>query len=62
MRIATAQFTCVPADVSANVKQMAALIAEARTQDAELITTYRKQHLFEHEAGCIRSRAARWTV
>ncbi|MFI5801408.1 carbon-nitrogen hydrolase family protein [Streptomyces sp. NPDC051561] len=37
MKIATAQFTCVPADVSANVEQMAALIAEARTQGAELV-------------------------
>ncbi|MFB6679188.1 hypothetical protein [Streptomyces sp. NPDC056390] len=32
MKIATAQFTCVPADVSANVRQMAALIDEARVQ------------------------------
>ncbi|MDH2388726.1 carbon-nitrogen hydrolase family protein [Streptomyces sp. HNM0663] len=37
MKIATVQFTCVPADVSANVKQMVALIAEARVQGAELV-------------------------
>ncbi|MET7915370.1 carbon-nitrogen hydrolase family protein [Streptomyces avermitilis] len=37
MKIATTQFTCVPADISANVRQMAALAAEARAQDAELV-------------------------
>ncbi|MFJ7199476.1 MULTISPECIES: carbon-nitrogen hydrolase family protein [unclassified Streptomyces] len=37
MRIAAAQFTCVPADVSANVEQMTALIAEARMQGAEVV-------------------------
>ncbi|MFH9403928.1 carbon-nitrogen hydrolase family protein [Streptomyces sp. NPDC017638] len=37
MKIATAQFTCVPADMSANVEHMTALIAEARTQGAELV-------------------------
>ncbi|MFI8998457.1 nitrilase-related carbon-nitrogen hydrolase [Streptomyces sp. NPDC053542] len=99
MKIATAQCTCVPAAVSANVEHMAALIAEARMREAEsvvfpepaltgyelaavlraggvagvvncaaatdedrpaietpvfgadgeMITTYRKQYLFEHE-------------
>ncbi|MFC9617920.1 carbon-nitrogen hydrolase family protein [Streptomyces sp. NPDC056938] len=37
MKIATAQFTCVPADISANVQQMAALTGEARVQGAELV-------------------------
>ncbi|MGX1668627.1 carbon-nitrogen hydrolase family protein [Streptomyces sp. NPDC055400] len=37
MKIATAQFTCVPADISANVQQMAALADEARAQGAELV-------------------------
>ncbi|WP_030410493.1 carbon-nitrogen hydrolase family protein [Streptomyces sp. NRRL S-1448] len=37
MKIATAQFTCVPADISANVRQMASLTDEARGQGAELV-------------------------
>ncbi|MGW2620320.1 carbon-nitrogen hydrolase family protein [Streptomyces sp. NPDC001500] len=37
MKIATAQFTCVPVDVSANVRQMAALADEARVLGAELV-------------------------
>ncbi|MGW1894716.1 carbon-nitrogen hydrolase family protein [Streptomyces sp. NPDC002004] len=37
MKIATAQFTCVPADIPANVQQMAALADEARGQGAELV-------------------------
>ncbi|MEW1721283.1 hypothetical protein [Streptomyces sp. NPDC093109] len=37
MRIATAQFACVPADVTANVRRMAALAGE-------LVTTYRKHN------------------
>ncbi|WP_030797133.1 carbon-nitrogen hydrolase family protein [Streptomyces sp. NRRL S-337] len=37
MKIATAQFTCVPADISANVQQMASLADEARVQGAELV-------------------------
>lgn len=37
MKIATVQFTCSPADVSANVQLMAALADEARGQGAELV-------------------------
>ncbi|MEU0837742.1 carbon-nitrogen hydrolase family protein [Streptomyces sp. NPDC005969] len=37
MKIAAGQFTCVPADVAANVRQMAALAGQARAQDAELV-------------------------
>ncbi|MFF1546455.1 carbon-nitrogen hydrolase family protein [Streptomyces sp. NPDC058291] len=37
MKIAAAQFTCVPADVPANVRQMAALADEARVRGAELV-------------------------
>ncbi|MEU9497240.1 carbon-nitrogen hydrolase family protein [Streptomyces sp. NPDC048196] len=37
MKIATVQFTCVPADISANVQQMASLADEARVQGAELV-------------------------
>ncbi|MFD7709320.1 carbon-nitrogen hydrolase family protein [Streptomyces sp. NPDC059786] len=37
MKIAAGQFTCVPADVSANVRRMTALAAEARARDAELV-------------------------
>ncbi|MFB6856416.1 carbon-nitrogen hydrolase family protein [Streptomyces sp. NPDC056121] len=37
MKIATAQFTCVAADIAANVRQMAALVDEARVQGAELV-------------------------
>lgn len=37
MKIATAQFTCVPADIPANVRQMAALTDEARVLGAELV-------------------------
>ncbi|MET7802292.1 carbon-nitrogen hydrolase family protein [Streptomyces decoyicus] len=37
MKIATAQFTCSPADISANVQLMAALTDEARVQGAELV-------------------------
>ena len=37
MKIAAGQFTCVPADVAANIRQMAVLAGEARAQDAELV-------------------------
>ncbi|MEU9991176.1 carbon-nitrogen hydrolase family protein [Streptomyces sp. NPDC048045] len=37
MKIATAQFTCVPADIPANVRQMTALADEARELGAELV-------------------------
>ncbi|WP_190012969.1 carbon-nitrogen hydrolase family protein [Streptomyces lucensis] len=37
MKIATAQLTCVPADIPANVRRMAALAREARAQGAELV-------------------------
>lgn len=37
MKIATAQFTCVPADISANARQMVALTDEARVLGAELV-------------------------
>ncbi|OEJ56260.1 hydrolase [Streptomyces agglomeratus] len=37
MKIATAQFTCAPVDISANVRQMADLAAAARGQGAELV-------------------------
>ncbi|MFI9781799.1 carbon-nitrogen hydrolase family protein [Streptomyces sp. NPDC051956] len=37
MKIATAQFTCSPAEISANVQLMAALADEARLQGAELV-------------------------
>ncbi|WP_416485592.1 carbon-nitrogen hydrolase family protein [Streptomyces sp. CL12] len=90
MKIAAGQFTCVPADAAANVRQMTVLADQARAQggtpedprldairkcgiatvvncvvatvgprpaigtlvfgaDGELLTVYRKQHLFEHE-------------
>ncbi|MFB7852290.1 carbon-nitrogen hydrolase family protein [Streptomyces sp. NPDC056053] len=59
MRIATAQFTCVPADVAANVKQMAALIAEARTQDAELVV-FPELALTGYELEAVRARRDLW--
>ncbi|MFG2525756.1 carbon-nitrogen hydrolase family protein [Streptomyces sp. NPDC048527] len=37
MKIATVQFTCVPADISANARQMVALTDEARVLGAELV-------------------------
>ncbi|KMO93671.1 carbon-nitrogen hydrolase family protein [Streptomyces roseus] len=37
MKIAAAQLTCVPADLSANTERSAALAAEARAQGAELV-------------------------
>ncbi|MET7698486.1 carbon-nitrogen hydrolase family protein [Streptomyces sp. NPDC005485] len=37
MRIATTQFTCAPADIGANARQMAALAAEAGAQGAEMV-------------------------
>ncbi|MFD3652172.1 carbon-nitrogen hydrolase family protein [Streptomyces sp. NPDC058620] len=37
MKIATAQFTCVPGDIRANVRQMTDLAGEARAQDAQLV-------------------------
>ncbi|GAA4581652.1 carbon-nitrogen hydrolase family protein [Planotetraspora phitsanulokensis] len=37
MKIAAAQFTCAPADMSANVRHMTALAADARAQRAELV-------------------------
>ncbi|MCF3118982.1 carbon-nitrogen hydrolase family protein [Streptomyces arenae] len=37
MKIAAGQFTCVPADVAANVRQMAVLAGKAREQGAELV-------------------------
>ncbi|QJS99827.1 carbon-nitrogen hydrolase family protein [Streptomyces asoensis] len=37
MKIATAQFTCVPADIPANVQQMTSLATGAREQEAELL-------------------------
>ncbi|MFH8738311.1 MULTISPECIES: carbon-nitrogen hydrolase family protein [unclassified Streptomyces] len=37
MKIAAGQFTCVPADVAANVRQMTVLAGKARAQDAELV-------------------------
>ncbi|MEU1365171.1 carbon-nitrogen hydrolase family protein [Streptomyces sp. NPDC005803] len=37
MKIATAQFSCVPADISANVRQMVALTDTARVRGAELV-------------------------
>lgn len=37
MKIAAAQLTCVPADVTANTAQAAALADEARSQGAELV-------------------------
>lgn len=37
MKIATAQLTCVPADIPANVRQMVALAGEARRHGAELV-------------------------
>ncbi|GJF26505.1 carbon-nitrogen hydrolase family protein [Streptomyces sp. HO565] len=37
MKIAAGQFTCVPADVAANVQQMTALAGQARAQGAELV-------------------------
>ncbi|MYT21783.1 carbon-nitrogen hydrolase family protein [Streptomyces sp. SID7760] len=37
MKIAAAQLTCVPADLSANTERSAALGAEARAQGAELV-------------------------
>ncbi|MEU6818581.1 carbon-nitrogen hydrolase family protein [Streptomyces sp. NPDC046860] len=37
MKIAAGQFTCVPADVAANVRQMTVLAGQARAQGAELV-------------------------
>ncbi|MFE0801023.1 carbon-nitrogen hydrolase family protein [Streptomyces sp. NPDC058812] len=37
MKIAAGQFTCVPADVAANVRQMTLLAGQARAQGAELV-------------------------
>lgn len=37
MKIAAGQFTCVPADVAANVRQMTALAGHARARGAELV-------------------------
>ncbi|MEW1636768.1 carbon-nitrogen hydrolase family protein [Streptomyces sp. NPDC093801] len=37
MKIAAAQLTCIPADVTANAAQAAALAAQARDQGAELV-------------------------
>lgn len=37
MKIAAAQLTCIPSDISANTERSVALAAEARAQDAELV-------------------------
>ncbi|NBE53684.1 carbon-nitrogen hydrolase family protein [Streptomyces boluensis] len=37
MKIAAGQFTCVPVDVAANVRQMTVLAGQARAQGAELV-------------------------
>ncbi|MFV0126377.1 carbon-nitrogen hydrolase family protein [Streptomyces sp. HMX112] len=59
MKIATAQFTCVPADISANVRQMAALTAEARERGAELVV-FPELALTGYELETLRVRRDLW--
>jgi D-alanyl-D-alanine dipeptidase len=59
MKIATAQFTCVPADISANVQQMAALADEARVQGAELVV-FPELALTGYELEAVAARRDLW--
>ncbi|MEK0096914.1 carbon-nitrogen hydrolase family protein [Streptomyces sp. A475] len=59
MKIASAQFTCVPADIPANVRQMAALVDEARGQGAELVV-FPELALTGYELGTVRTRRDLW--
>lgn len=59
MRIAAAQFTSVPADVSANVQLMAALTAEARLQGAELVV-FPELALTGYELEAVATRRELW--
>ncbi|QNE79079.1 carbon-nitrogen hydrolase family protein [Streptomyces finlayi] len=59
MKIAAAQFTCVPADVPANVRQMAALAAEARVQGAELVV-FPELALTGYELEAVSARPDLW--
>lgn len=59
MKIATAQFTCVPADISANVQQMASLTDEARVQGAELVV-FPELALTGYELDAVLARRDLW--
>jgi D-alanyl-D-alanine dipeptidase len=59
MKIATAQFTCVPVDISANVQQMAALADEARVQGAELVV-FPELALTGYELEAVAARRDLW--
>ncbi|WP_327351466.1 carbon-nitrogen hydrolase family protein [Streptomyces sp. NBC_01304] len=59
MKIATAQFTCVPVDIPANVQQMAALAGEARTKGAELVV-FPELSLTGYELEAVAARPDLW--
>ncbi|MGW1836875.1 carbon-nitrogen hydrolase family protein [Streptomyces sp. NPDC002067] len=59
MKIATAQFTCAPADVPANVRLMAALADDARVRGAELVV-FPELALTGYELEAVRARRDLW--
>ncbi len=60
MKIAAAQFTCVPADVPANVRRMADLAGQAKAQGAALVV-FPELALTGYELDAIRSDPTLWT-
>lgn len=59
MKIATAQFTCAPADISANVRLIASLAGEARALGAELVV-FPELALTGYELEALRARPDLW--
>lgn len=59
MKIAAGQFTCVPADVSANVDTMAALAERARASGAELVV-FPELALTGYELDAVRADPSLW--
>ncbi|MFD3517473.1 carbon-nitrogen hydrolase family protein [Streptomyces sp. NPDC058657] len=60
MKIAAGQFTCVPADVAANVRQMTALADEARSRGAELVV-FPELAVTGYELDTVRADPGLWT-
>ncbi|WUQ24464.1 carbon-nitrogen hydrolase family protein [Streptomyces sp. NBC_00236] len=59
MKIAAGQFTCVPADVSANVHTMAALTERARASGAELVV-FPEPAVTGYELDAVRADPSLW--
>ncbi|MFD9542488.1 carbon-nitrogen hydrolase family protein [Streptomyces sp. NPDC060022] len=59
MKIATAQFTCAPADISANVRLISSLAGEARALGAELVV-FPELALTGYELEALHARRDLW--